>query len=989
MEYSIGTTLTSPHPWTIPATASGSNYRIKIIDEGDLSEDLSVADFRITQPVVLTSPNGGQIYATGSTHNITWTDGTGNATIELWDYSGAPAMEYSIGTTLTSPYSWTIPATASGSNYRIKIIDEGDLSEDLSVADFRITQPVVLTSPNGGEIWATGSTRTISWTEGSGTSTTIELWDNTTGLKITDITSGVVGYSYSWVIGATANGSNYRIKLIDVGDGSIDQSNANFRLTQPIVVSAPNGGEIWATGSTRTISWTEGSGTNAKIELWNNSTGLKVYDITTGVVGYTFSWVIGATANGINYRIKIIDLGDASVDFSNADFRITQPVVVTSPNGGEAWATGSTHNITWSEGSGTSTIELWYNGLYLDQLATGYAGHSYPWTISGIYAVGTLYKIKIFDEGDASTDFSNNNFAITQYVHVTMPTVPGIRWNLGSTYNITWNDNVPGPVIVELYYNGVFHSVLAPSIPDGTTSFSWTIPVNHLMGNYFKVKISSIADPTIVDMSDHFFRIDAATNTYNIAVIQPSLASIRWVAGESYLVSWTDNLASPVKVELVNFGVTPATITTVSASVVGSTVAWTIPGGTPSGSQYKIMVTSTTENGVIDLSDNYFEITSTPPQGNIIVEQPSLDGITWLRGSSYLISWTDNIPNNNVTIELLNGLTDGLVATIATNVPGSTYVWDIPLLTYPVGVYKIKVIYNGISDKSDFNFAISDSPFGAYIHLLQPNVNGITWLEGHDYLISWEDNIPGTVDIYYTRTSVPALIPIASDISGSTYVWNVPDVVDASDYFVKIFSHADAGISGISANDFDIRNYLPGGTIEVLLPNGGETWTKGSSYYISWDNNFDENVKIELVNYSTGITRTIEASVPGSTVVWTIPNTSDYPGGIQYSMKISSVENPGLFDESDAYFTIVDPASLVIYPNPADNYLTVQFNEQAAEDYTIIITDRFNMQVMERTFNSSGMDEIQISTALLSNGVYFLNIISGNSVTTKKVIVQH
>ena len=986
----ITTTLdgTSPYLWSISnSLITGSDYKIRLTQDGDVSES---GTFTITPQVInVTTPNAsGIIWARGTSQTIDWTDNVpGNVNISLWD--GASYTSIASGIAGNS-YLWAIGVGQSlGSTYKIKVSSSANASIfDESDNNFRITAPVVLSSPNGGEIWATGSTHNITWTEGSGTNTKIELWDSNTALKVYDITTGVVGYSYSWTIGATANGSDYIVKIIDLGDASTDVSDADFRITQPVVVGYPNlAGLIWPVGSTHNITWTEGSGTNTKIELWDSNTSLKVYDITTGVVGYSYSWTIGATANGSDYIIKIIDLGDASTDVSNNDFRITQPVVVTSPNGGESWANESSHNITWTGGTGNVTIELFKGGVLYSTLISGQAT-PYGWLIN-VPDAANDYKIKVTDAGDLTTDMSNSNFTITQSVHVTYPTVPGISWNLGSTNVITWTDNVPGPVIVELYYNGVFHSVLAPSVPDGTTSFSWTIPTNHLMGNYFKVRVSSIADPTIVDMSDHLFRIDAATNTYDITVIQPSLPAIRWVKGESYLVSWTDNLASPVKVELVNFGVTPATIATISASVVGSTVAWTIPGGTASGSQYKIMVTSTTENGVIDLSDNYFEIASTSAEANIVVEQPTIGGLTWLRGSTYLISWTDNIQNNDVTLQLLNS-SDVFVRTIATGVPGSTYLWYIDPALYSNGNYKVNVVYADASGKSAVPFAIADSPAGAYIDILQPDVSGITWLRGQSYLISWEDNIPGPVDIYYERTSVPAEISIASNVVGSTYVWNVPAIVEDDDYFITIRSHADPTKFGISANPFAILDYMPGSFIFVLQPNGGETWTKGNSYYISWDNDFDENVKIELVNYATATTTVIDPSVPGSTTVWTIPNTGVYPAGILYKMKISSTENPALFDESDAYFTIVDPAfAPVVYPNPADMFFTIQLNEELSDNYVVALTDRFNMQVMKRTYNSSDLKDLRISTGEFSNGVYFLTITSENSVITKKIIIQH
>jgi hypothetical protein len=972
------------YAWPIPVLQTlGNTYKVRVSSVADAGiNDESDVDFEITQAVALTSPNGTEIWYTGSTHNITWTDGSGTVTIELWDSNTSTKItDITTGAT-GNTYAWTIGATPNGSDYIIKVIDEGDASTDVSNADFRITQPVTITSPNGGEIWATTTTHNITWTEGTGTST-IDLYKG--GAFVSTLASGQTS-PYSWTIGALTLGSDYKIRITDEGDGSIDESNSNFRITDPIVLTQPDiAGIIWATTTIHNITWTDGSGT-ATIELYKG--GIFNSTIASGVTS-PYSWTIGALTSGSDYTVKITDNGDATTDISSNNFRITQPVVVTSPNGGQAWANLSTHNITWTGGTGNATIKLFKAGLELATLASGQTS-PYSWAINVVDA-DTDYKIEVTDAGDLTTDQSNANFEITQYVHVTYPTVPGISWNLGSTNVITWTDNVPGPVTVELFYNGTFHETLAASVADGTTSYSWTIPNNHPMGNLWKIKIYSIADPTIVDYSDHYFRIDAATNTYDITVLQPSDAGLQYTIGETYLVSWTDNLNSPVKVELVNFGVTPATIATINASVVGSTCDWTVDGATAEGSMYKVMITSTTDNAVIDLSDNYFEISLAPAQTNIVIEQPTLAGITWVRGSTYLISWTDNVPNNEVTIKLLNGGTNATVATIATGVSGSTYYWYIDPLLYANGSYKIQVEFGGEYGRSLNNFTLADSPAGSSIDILQPDVSGITWVRGSSYLVSWIDDVPGPVDIYYYRNIAPFTETlIASSVVGTTYVWEVPvGITEANDYIIKVYYHADPSVFGVSANVFSIFDYLPGGTISVLQPNGGETWVKGSSYYISWDNNFDENVKIELVNDATSTTTLIENNVPGSTTVWTIPNTGSYPAGILYKVKITSVENSLVTDLSDNYFTIVDPAVSGVFPNPANQSVTIILDQEASNDYNLIITDRFNLQVVNRIINTTGLKEFNISTAELSNGVYFLTLTSDNSVITHKVIVQH
>jgi hypothetical protein len=680
---------------------------------------------------------------------------------------------------------------------------------------------------------------------------------------------------------------------------------------------------------------------------------------------------------------------------------IGQPIVsVIQPNEpGISWVIGNTYLISW-----TSTFTLGTKIDLLDYTIPGppvvtpivasAVGSTYSWTITpGTFTAGTHYKIKVSSAacGDCYMDESNNYFSLVNsapgtYIHVEQPNIAGIIWQKGSTYQISWSDNVSGTVKIELWKGGILHSTLATGVVGST--YLWTIlnDGSILSGTNYKIKVISTVDAGISDESDVNFEI-AAAGSGTITVIQPSLPAITWVRGNSYLISWSDNLSGTVDIKLFKGGIETATIAT---NVVGSCYVWPIDILTAIGNDYKIRVISHDDAGTLDESDNNFSIQSSAVGTSITVQQPNTTGITWLKGSTYLISWIDNVPGT-VKVSLYKG---GVVhSVLALNVVGTTYLWTIPNDGSVIsGIdYTIRVSSTddgSIEDFSDNNFSIAVSGFGT-ITVLQPNVTGITWVRGYSYLISWIDNVTGTVDIKLFKGGVDVLT-IATNVVGTTYVWNIPiGTTLGIDYKIKVISHDDASTADLSDADFSIQATPAGGTITVLQPNGGEYWYIGNSYLISWDDNFPESVNIDLYE-SDGVTLkySIATNVVGSTYVWNTTGHIPALGG-DYKVKITSTLEATLTDMSNAVFHLICLPLISVYPNPADYFVTVKFDESSTDNFTLSLTDRFNMQVMTKTVNSEGMKELRISTVDLPNGVYFLTIASDKSIETKKILIQH
>jgi len=171
----------------------------------------------------------------------------------------------------------------------------------------------------------------------------------------------------------------------------------------------------------------------------------------------------------------------------------------------------------------------------------------------------------------------------------------------------------------------------------------------------------------------------------------------------------------------------------------------------------------------------------------------------------------------------------------------------------------------------------------------------ITW---NSFNLSVEDNVK--IDLYKGGEFSAAIA--ASTPNDGSYSWSVPLALTAdTDYRIRISSVEDAGIYDESDGDFTISD--PNDFIEVTRPDSAITWRKKLTYEIRWvSSGITGNVRIELLK-GGALNATIAASTSNDgSHPWTIPESQ--ADGSDYSVKITSVENDTIWDESDEDFSI-------------------------------------------------------------------------------------
>jgi len=164
---------------------------------------------------------------------------------------------------------------------------------ELALLPNPVAPTIIVTSPNGGESWKVGKAYHITWTTAGYVGKVKIEYSTDNGSKWSTITSSTHNDGdYSWRV-PNIPSSQCLIRIKESADENpTDTSNAVFTIytsTDTITLTAPNGGENWAAGSSQWIKWTTtGTVGNVKIEYSTDN-------------GANWSTITSSTANDDEY----------------------------------------------------------------------------------------------------------------------------------------------------------------------------------------------------------------------------------------------------------------------------------------------------------------------------------------------------------------------------------------------------------------------------------------------------------------------------------------------------------------------------------------------------------------------------------------------------------------------------------------------------------------------------------------------------------------
>jgi hypothetical protein len=185
-------------------------------------------------------------------------------------------------------------------------------------------------------------------------------------------------------------------------------------------------------------------------------------------------------------------------------------LTVNSPNGGESWQAGSTHDITWTSTGSVGAVKIEFSsdqGASWNTIANSTSNSgTYSWQVPNISSNNCLVRISEANDADPS-DASDNTFSITALASLTLLAPNGgEKISTGASYQIKWNSS------------GAIDQVKLEFSPDGGTSWEtiasstpndgeedWQ--VGNLVSNVCLIRIAEALDGNPFDQSDSLFQI--------------------------------------------------------------------------------------------------------------------------------------------------------------------------------------------------------------------------------------------------------------------------------------------------------------------------------------------------------------------------------------------------------------------------------------------------------------------------------------------------
>ncbi len=759
------------------------------------------------------------------------------------------------------------------------------------------------------------------------------------------------------------------------------------------------------------------SPSSAALQVVFTSTATGEKNVKAILYGYLITSLPGSTAT----EYKTLGTKDLTIKVLPP---FTSLFTITSPNGGETWEQGTTQTVTWEKVNISSQKDA---KLFLEStsgtqyvLKTGVendlkASVTVPKDILvGSYKVviqATVNGVIVKDASDAYLNVVAPN--TVKSITVLSPN-GGEKWEIGKTYTIKWNFTGSVPLVNVLLQKDDACSgdvcvpalIIAEKISNGG-SYAWV--VSAAVGDVYRIVIQDSASPAFADQSDTVFSIvKAPSTTPSITVVSPNGGEL-YEYGKNFTVTWTSaNIPAgqtvTVVADNVTTGVTGYTLAYQTAN--DGTQSVSLPSVAPAGT-YKVRIYTTVNNATVtDSSDASFTITQDPSTVQTFTVLTPNGGELWVKGTNVYPTWTDQNIGSDKKVDLyLKNVADNKEYPFALSVYNDGKTIDPKVgAEVPAGSYKfvIRATLDGkaVSDESDAAFTLQEKVAFTSFKATDPTLNS-----SNSITFSWQATYPvtGLLKIYCTEGAITFTVPETGKAPYcNSIIANYNDAAKSSDSFTLVPTGNTGSVSVEFAFEAYQGNYayIPpvqkttvvfpptkqGVTLNLVSPNGGETFEYGKSFDVTWSStNLTSSQLVTVVadNVTTGVSGYTLAYQTGNDGKQSVSLPSVAPAGT-YKVRIYTTLGSATYtDTSDGTINITQAASLtLITPKGGESWVKGSSYSVTWSDINVASTKSVDLYfvnaagekfVLNKGIENDGAGTPQVS-ASVSAGSYYIQI---------------
>lgn len=253
---------------------------------------------------------------------------------------------------------------------------------------------------------------------------------------------------------------------------------------------------------------------------------------------------------------------------------------------------------------------------------------------------------------------------------------------------------------------------------------------------------------------------------------------------------------------------------------------------------------------------------------------------------------------------------------------------------------------------------------------------------------------PGTAALMYWNEGMGATPPIVVAGAEDLNTNGTLDVADFGTYQVSLVSHPSAGIDA-SGNIYCAFSSIMEGTDDgtgksyrniylIKSTDGGATWT--TPYNIAPDLTYEKVYPsmARTVTDTIHICYTRDQIAGHGVFTATNPDPDNQDNPHEIVCAAVPVADVVSVNEHSAILSAIE-----VYPNPANTTANVMINLSQSLEVTVSLYNTTGQLVSSQVKNlSAGASTISFDVTNLPSGIYFINVMEGNTTISKKLIIE-